>query len=533
MSYIPIPTDEEEDPIALRDSHHIWRILVPRKSTIYLLICLVVPLVIWNIKIDELSQSATQTFAIFFGVMLALTITSIPISVVTAIGLVFMVMFQTLECETKLKQSIECKRCGQVVSGIFYDCDAFADGFKTALNGYSQPIVWMIFGAFHLGKAIEKSNLGERISLIMIRYLGKTMLGLGAAVFLSEFALAPFVPSNTARGGGIILPIVMSLIHSLDSSPTPNRNIARFLILCGAHSNLLISSIFLTGAAPNPIVAHAAKQVLNVDFTFTKWFLGAIFPAAFCSVMLIIYFMSLESPSYDSNFVMERAVQRMQDLGPMSTNELKLLAILTTSLLLWTTSSITHLSESLVAYMAFVTVIATKVLDWVDITSNQKAWDTYFWLSGMLLMAEQLSKLGFAKYFGNVCATMVQSMTSNPTISLILFGFCYFVSMYFFSSITGHAVALCESFMTGSLRGKASPYQATCLFAYYSSLGACLTPFSTGSVALYFSQGYFSQKEWFRIGIVVASIYLAVYSTLGMGWWYMIGYNTTATALME
>lgn len=57
------------------------------------------------------------------------------------------------------------------------------------------------------------------------------------------------MPSNTARGGGIILPVVQSIANTLDSTPSQNPKIGGFLMLVGAHSNLLSASMYLTGMA--------------------------------------------------------------------------------------------------------------------------------------------------------------------------------------------------------------------------------------------------------------------------------------------
>jgi DASS family divalent anion:Na+ symporter len=62
-----------------------------------------------------------------------------------------------------------------------------------------------------------------------------------------ELLLAPFVPSNTARGGGIVLPVVQSIANTLGSTPSQNPKIGGFLMLVGAHSNLLSASMYLTG----------------------------------------------------------------------------------------------------------------------------------------------------------------------------------------------------------------------------------------------------------------------------------------------
>jgi DASS family divalent anion:Na+ symporter len=62
-----------------------------------------------------------------------------------------------------------------------------------------------------------------------------------------ELLLAPFVPSNTARGGGIVLPVVNSIATTLGSTPTNNPKLGGFLTLVGSHANLLSASMYLTG----------------------------------------------------------------------------------------------------------------------------------------------------------------------------------------------------------------------------------------------------------------------------------------------
>lgn len=65
--------------------------------------------------------------------------------------------------------------------------------------------------------------------------------------FFLEILLAPFVPSNTARGGGIVLPVVHSIATTLGSTPSHQPKVGGFLMLVGAHANLLSASMFLTG----------------------------------------------------------------------------------------------------------------------------------------------------------------------------------------------------------------------------------------------------------------------------------------------
>src|SRR5208283_5603101 len=80
-----------------------------------------------------------------------------------------------------------------------------------ALSGFSNGTVWLIFGAFMFALGYEKTGLGKRIALILVKTLGKNTLGLGYAITFSDLILAPFMPSNTARSGGTIFPIIRNL----------------------------------------------------------------------------------------------------------------------------------------------------------------------------------------------------------------------------------------------------------------------------------------------------------------------------------
>src|SRR5262249_60813163 len=77
-----------------------------------------------------------------------------------------------------------------------------ADAIKWALSGFQDGTVWLIFVAFMFALGYEKTGLGRRVALNLVKWLGERTLGLGYAVALAGLALGPLTPSNTARGGG-------------------------------------------------------------------------------------------------------------------------------------------------------------------------------------------------------------------------------------------------------------------------------------------------------------------------------------------
>lgn len=77
----------------------------------------------------------------------------------------------------------------------------------SVLSGYSSGTTWLVFSAFTLSAAFVITGLGKRIAYILIGKIGSTTLGLGYVTAFLDLILAPATPSNTARAGGIVLPI--------------------------------------------------------------------------------------------------------------------------------------------------------------------------------------------------------------------------------------------------------------------------------------------------------------------------------------
>ena len=73
--------------------------------------------------------------------------------------------------------------------------------------------------AFFISRGFVKTGLGRRIALQFVKLFGKKTLGLAYSLVGVDLILAPATPSNTARAGGIMFPIIKSLSESFGSSP--------------------------------------------------------------------------------------------------------------------------------------------------------------------------------------------------------------------------------------------------------------------------------------------------------------------------
>ena len=82
---------------------------------------------------------------------------------------------------------------------------------KSAVEGFGNSSIWLIAMAFFISRGFVKTGLGRRIALLFVKLFGKKTLGLAYSLVGVDLILAPATPSNTARAGGIMFPIIKSL----------------------------------------------------------------------------------------------------------------------------------------------------------------------------------------------------------------------------------------------------------------------------------------------------------------------------------
>lgn len=59
-------------------------------------------------------------------------------------------------------------------------------------SGFASNTVWLVGGAVMLALGYQKTGLGRRIALLLVRALGKSSLSLGYAAAFADTILAPF-----------------------------------------------------------------------------------------------------------------------------------------------------------------------------------------------------------------------------------------------------------------------------------------------------------------------------------------------------
>ena len=395
---------------------------------------------------------------------------------------------------------------------------------KEALSGYGDTTVWLVVSAFLIAGAVSRTGLGTRIALILVSLMGKTSVGLAYSLCGAELILGPVVPSNTARGGGILAPIMQSLANAMGSTPDKEpKKIGEYLTLVGAHANLITAAMFLTGMAANPLVAKAAKDVMNVDFDWATWALGAIVPGL-AGLALLPWFIKWLAPPQikDTTPAYEKAKKDLTAMGGWSRGEKIMGLVFVLLIALWSTKALHGLHTTLVAWIGVCVLLVSNTEKWSDMVGNSKAWDTLIWLGGLLTMANMLKTYGFIAWFASNIGTMIKGI-DGMAVAIVL-ALIYFYSMYMFSMLTAHITAMVAAFLALSLGAGAPIMLSVALLAYFSNLCACTTYYSTGPVVIYYGLGYVESKKWFTTGFMISLFHMVIWLGLGSLWWKVIGW---------
>ena len=392
-----------------------------------------------------------------------------------------------------------------------------------ALSGFGNATIWLIGSAFIFAKGFSKTGLGRRIAYVIMSKIGGNSLFLAYTMAITDVIIAPATPSNTARGGGILFPIIRSLCSAFGSEPgETGKKIGRFLIASCFHVNCVTSSMFVTAVAPNLLCTVLAKQSIGVEITWGSWAVACIVPGILAVILVPLLVYKIETPEIKNTpEAKEIAKQELEAMGPMSTAEKIVACVFVAALAMWATSSITKLNATMIAMVCIGVMLIGHAVEWSDVITEKGAWDTLFWMGGLMSLAGGLNKCGAIKW---AAGSIGKSMAGvDGMMALAILCVIYMYSHYLFASMSAHVAAMYAAFAAVAVAcGAPAGLTAMCLAVITGIMGS-LTHYATGTAPIFFGAGYLSQNEWWKIGFIVSVLTFIIFLGVGPIWWKVLG----------
>ncbi|MBP2170242.1 L-tartrate/succinate antiporter [Erwinia toletana] len=457
-----------------------------------------------------LEPYAWHFFAIFVGVIVGLIIEPLPGAVIGLTAVVIIALGgQWLLFSPEQMAAPNFKLASQ--------------SFKWAVSGFGNSTVWLIFGAFMFAAGYDKTRFGRRLALILVKYLGRRSLTLGYAITLADLLLAPFTPSNTARSGGTIYPIIANLPPLYGSKPNdPSaRKIGSYLMWVAITATCINSSLFLSALAPNLLALALVKSTVGINIAWGSWFIAFLPVGALLLLTMPLLAYWFYPPQVKVNDEVPRwAQQELEKLGKLSRNEILLLLFVCCALIMWIFAA-SWIEPALAAVLVITLMLWTGVLEWNDITSNKPAWNTFVWFATLVALADGLSSTGFISWLGKEGGVLMSGISpGEATIILLL---AYYLLHYLFASTTAHTTALLPAMLTIAATIPGMNMMVFCLMLVTSQgVMGIITPYGTGPSPIYYGSGYLPTADYWRLGSIFGAIFLAALIAIGYPWMTMM-----------
>jgi DASS family divalent anion:Na+ symporter len=393
-----------------------------------------------------------------------------------------------------------------------------------SLSGFAEKTLWLIIVAFMFARGFIKTGLGTRIAYFFMRLLGKRTLGLAYGLAATEFVLGPVVPSNTARTAGIIMPIMRSLAGAYGSNPEDGtgRKIGAYLTMASFNIDLIISAMFLTAMAANPMAQKFAAD-FGIVITWNSWFVAAIVPGL-VSLLFIPYLLyKIYKPEItETPEAVEMAKAKLREMGKPSMAEWLMVGVFAFVLVLWVIGEKSFgIDGTTAALLGLGLLLISGVLTWKDVLEEHNAWDVLIWTGALIMMAGFLNKIGMIPWFSKVVGA---SMAGHSwQFAFLVLGLTYFYAHYFFASMTAHVGAMYAAFLGVAITLGAPPMLAALVLCFFSNLHASMTHYGTGPAAAMFGLGYVPIGTWWRLGFIVSVVNIFIWVVIGGAWWKVLG----------
>ena len=446
-----------------------------------------IAIALWLVPVPAgLTAPAWHLFAVFVAAIAAVLVGAFPLLTSTMLAVAAVVMTDTIPA-------------------------------AKAFSGFANPSVLLVVIAFLVAQAVVKSGLGRRISLFMVSRFGGSSLGLAYSIVLTDAAIAPAFPSNTARGG-VLFPIVLSVAQGSGSRPDDpeGRRLGAYLMFCAMASLAVSSALWMTATSANPIGIQVVKE-FGLEIGFGKWLLVSSVPALAAIVVLPWVIAKLYPPRVGRTPEAPLAARKeLAQIGPLTRDEWITAVAFVLMVSGWIFADALKLNVTSIAFAGLGLLLALRVLTLDDIATQGDTLATFLWLAVLFALSGQLNELGFMGYAGQLLAAQLGGLSWPVTYVMLVV--IYVAIHYMFVSQSSQVLALLGVFLDVGVRGGVpAPLMAFALL-FASSYFSVITPQGGSQNVIFVGSGYLNQRELYLLGLLITLFFLVVFLTIGSAW---------------
>jgi anion transporter len=400
-----------------------------------------------------------------------------------------------------------------------------AKGLQMAIAGFSNTAHTLVAGALFIAAAMMQTGLDKRIALFVLSKIGARTNRVLAGVIFVGFLLSFFVPSTTARVSCLV-PIVLGIITAFGVDK--KSKFAGVMMIATAQADSIWNVGIKTAAAQNMVAIGFIEKILGKNITWLEWFIAAAPFAILMSVTLYYVLLKVMPPEMDEIVGGQEAINRsLADLGPMKTNEKKLMAISLALLFFWSTEKVIHpfdTSSTTIVAIALMLTPGIGVMNWKD-AQAKIPWGTVILFGVGISLGSALLSTKAAAWLATLFVTTFGLQTMPALVILgVLAAFLIIIHLGF-ASATALASAMIP-IVISVLQSIQTPginiVGMTMILQYVVSFGFILPVNAPQNMVAYGTET-FEVKDFIKTGIPLTIIAYLLILVLGATYWRWLG----------
>lgn len=399
---------------------------------------------------------------------------------------------------------------------------------------YGHRYVFLFLGGFLIAMTIEKWQLHRRIALRTIAVIGSDVRRIILGGMVATALLSMWI-SNTATAV-MMLPIAAAIVAQLRDDPaTPgvdeNDQFGKAFMLAVAYSASIGGMASLIGTPVNLVFVGVMQEVFGQEISFVQWLLVG-FPVAVLLLGICWYYLTHVAFQLDrQEFSGGRAEVRRQlrELGPMSREEQKVLAVFVLTALAWIFRGsvldrfIPGLDDPIIAMVGGVALFLVPGRSWSEPLLNWEEavrlpWGIILLLGGGFALASGFAGSGLSDFIGS-------ALHVPEAVGLIVVILLITAAVNFLTEITSNVATtsmLMPVFAAAALPLGIHPFTLM-VPATLAATCAFMLPVATPPNAVVFGSGYLTIPDMVRAGlwlnvVSIGVITLFAYFVLPLLW---------------
>jgi len=318
------------------------------------------------------------------------------------------------------------------MGGLFLALAALVQGLpaEVVFTGFTQSALWTLLPALFFGYALQKTGLGHRIALGIMKLCHASYASIVVAWAVIGVVLSMLTPATTMRVA-IVIPIAAQCCELLKLQKKSRGN---SLIMLTAFAMAMIpGSGWLTGVIWGPFIQglYDAVPALAGTITFNSWASVLFLPTMLVTALLVLGSLLFMRPKEKISAEAMRELKAQQFDKP-SRDEMITMVILLVSFVMFVTGQWHGISMMVLCLAAMLLFFVTGVLKPVDFNAGVN-WDIVVFIATSQSLGAIFNATGVSVWLGEIAVPALAPIAGSPW--LFMFGVVIFLFIWRFVDV--------------------------------------------------------------------------------------------------